>query len=104
MLGIALGVIHISLADFDALSPRDFNAVCKAYEDSTTAIIQATDRSNWHKIRFLVVWMLRLFRPKTTEKDVGLFPWEENKETKKRQRKASTKEEYERALKRFNSV
>lgn len=48
-MGFALGVLHLSLDDFCALSPKEFGETCKAYHEEGEREIQLQyEVARWH--------------------------------------------------------
>lgn len=106
MLGVALGVIGLSLSDFDALTPLEFEQICLAYEDNKLNEYQATHRNAWERMRFLALYFLLPYSKKNlTARDIAVFEWEKKGSLDKSGeiKKKNSKAAFLNAIKRFQS-
>lgn len=72
-MGIAVGVIGMSLADWCTLSPDEFEAVCKSYNDRITQ----QGQEDWERARTLALFVCQPYtKKKLTPHDIIKFPWD----------------------------
>jgi hypothetical protein len=98
MLGVGLGVIGLTLSDFDALTPPEFASVYEQWEELQESIMQG----EWNRARFLARFFLlpHCKDQNITLQDVQEFWWDV-KEPKKSAPKPSSREAFEKAVEKF---
>lgn len=93
-MGMAVGAIGMSLADWCTLSPDEFEAVCKSYNDRTTQ----QGQEEWERARTLALFVCQPYsKKKLTPSDIIRFPWDKKStptEMKKSVGPKLTKEEH----------
>lgn len=87
----------LSLSDFCALSPQEFDGVYSAWEEHELF----THREQWHRARFIALYCVAPHAQKgLTEKDIAVFPWE----TEKKKTQKQLKREMAQSKKRFQEL
>ncbi len=72
-MGVALGVIGLSLDDFMALTPDEFAAVWRVWSDRS----EATNRDRWERTRLECCCVLQPYTSGALRPvDVMRFPWD----------------------------
>lgn len=78
MLGYGIGVIGMSLADWCALSPDEFAAICKAYNDKEDARLH----DEWERMRLLATITIQPHVKNRLHAEKLLpLPWDRGKKT-----------------------
>ena len=97
LLGVALGVMGMSLGDFCLLPPEGFQNSWEAYSEQRNEDYRAA----WERTRMLAAIAVQPYsKRRTTPQELLPFPWEKA-ERKKAASKPVTKEE---GLKRFKEL
>ena len=93
-MGLALGSVGISLADFDALTPTEFEEVYRCWERSHL-------REPWEQARFLACSNLQPWSKKSLKvTDVCRFTWDDE-HLGKQTTEPSTRERFEEVCKKL---
>lgn len=90
LLGVAVGEIGMSIADFDALAPSEFSTIAESYHTA----LERQSRERWEIARFNAMFALLPYsKKKLKPQDIVVFEWETKKAaTHKRQPKQSAQE------------
>jgi hypothetical protein len=96
MIGMAVGVIGLSLDDTYRLTPSEFNSICAAWGQHN----EQMQRMSWEQARFIGHCAILPHSKKGLRpQDIVLFDWEKNTETKRA--KACTRREFEKMKRRL---
>lgn len=72
-MGMAVGTIGMSLADWSTLSPDEYEAVCKAYNERVTQ----QGQEDWERARTLALFVCQPYSKKRlSPSDIIKFPWD----------------------------
>ena len=100
---MGLGVIGLSLKDFDSLTPSEFEEIYKAYDNYQTQVNKLTHRAAWIRTRFIVKSIFQVHSKKVIkDQDILEFDWEKTQELKTTE--LNSKEAFFNAVKRFSDV
>ncbi|PKO97075.1 MAG: hypothetical protein CVU12_02055 [Bacteroidetes bacterium HGW-Bacteroidetes-7] len=100
---MGLGVIGLSLKDFDSLTPSEFEEIYKAYDNYQTQVNKLTQRSAWMRTRFIAKSIFQVHSKKVIkDQDILEFDWEKTQE--QNTIGLNTKEAFVNAIKRFSDV
>jgi len=99
-VGLALGSVGMSLADFDALTPEEFAEVYGAWERSHL-------REPWEQVRFLACSNLQPWSKKSLKvTDVCRFSWDNERQQAQHTEpvEPSTRERFEEVCRKASGI
>ena len=96
---MALGQIGLSLSDFDALTPEEFDAVCHNYRQGQENRLHDA----WERMRILATIVVQPFsKKKITAKTLLPFHWD-RKDPTPEPTERSTRERFEKLVKELEN-